>query len=308
MLDRNRRLAIVTLAALATNLPVAADNSHSDPPSSHVFVGASGKDNNGCGTAKDPCRNLQAAVARVTPGGEITFVDAGPFPGTTIDKAVTLTASAGIGTIGLAFPGLYVGAAATDVVTLRGLVLKGVTNTIVGVQIGTGRALIVEDCALEGMGTAIGATGGQTILRNTTIRTSTTGVDARTNSPSTYTYVTVDGCAFESNNGAIYAADNASIAVMRSTFTDNDGGLVTIPAAGRSASATADHCLFSNNRNGLFANSSGGYAILRLSNSTVTGNVTGVQVNDATLYSLGNNTIYGNMIDGDWLLTPLAPR
>jgi len=300
MSTRRFSLRLLTLVALVIATPLEA-------ASPRVFLSSLGRNNGNCGGLLNPCRDFETAVARVTTGGEIIILDSGPFPGGTINKAVTLSAATGVGTIVLGFPGLYVNAGPAEVVVIRGLVLKGETDTIIGVQIGAGRSLVVEGCVLSGMGLAVGATAGHTILRNTTIRDAGNAVDA-IGGDGARVRLTVESCSFESNWDGINVRDNASASITHSTFSDNMGAVTTIPSSGTAATAHVDHCVISNNFTGVFANSSGGSSRTWLSNSTVTGNGNGVQVNEATLYSLGNNMIYGNDADGEEALTPVSAR
>lgn len=300
MSTRRLGFTLLVVVALTGSAPLEA-------ASPRVFLSSLGRNTGNCGSLLNPCRELEAAVARVTPGGEVIILDNGPFPGGTINKSVTLSAAAGVGTIVIGNPGLFVNAGPADTVVLRGLLLKAESETMIGVQIGAGRSLVVEDCALSGMGTAVAATAGHTTLRNTTIRGAGNAVDA-VGGEGGRVRLTVEGCTFEGNWDGINVRDHASASINRSTFMNNVGAITTIPSAGTAATALIDHCVISNNGTGVFANSSGGSSRTWLSNSTLTGNGNGVQVNEATLYSLGNNILHGNDIDGEDTLTLASAR
>jgi len=101
-------------------------------------------DNAACSRSQ-PCRTFNAAVAAVTPGGEVVVLSSGGYAPVTITKAVQIVAPAGVHasisqTSGNA---VTVAAGVSDVVTLRGLTLNGSGG--IGVNFDTGAALHVSN-------------------------------------------------------------------------------------------------------------------------------------------------------------------
>jgi hypothetical protein len=289
--------ALVTLAASEVAMA----------ESSRVYVSTLGRDSATCGALLNPCRNLQAAVTQVKPGGEIVITDGGPYPGATLSKPVTLSALSGVGTIALAFPGLSVslGSRPEDVVTLRGLTLRGDTVGLIGVQLYQGRTLQIDGCTFANMGTAVGATAGQTVITNTVFRNNQTGIDAQAIQSGVTVGVTLEGSTFSSNNTGISAARNATISARNCTFADNDAAVMTFPSGGDAATVVLSHSLVANNRTGVFANTGGGTSTIRLGDVTITGNGVGVQATPGTTVgTLGNNMIMNNGIDVSGSLEP----
>src|SRR5437899_326301 len=86
-----------------------------------TWVSGAGNDANPC-SRLSPCKTFQGAHDKTAAGGEINCLDPGDFAPIQITKAITISCEAGTaGILGTVSVPIYVNAAPTDVVTLRGL-------------------------------------------------------------------------------------------------------------------------------------------------------------------------------------------
>src|SRR5437867_3815053 len=117
-----------------------------------TFVASSGVDSNPCSRTA-PCRSFGAAVAQTTPGGSVIVLDSAGYGPVTIAQSISLIAPSGIYAGITASSGKAIaisGAAATDVVILRGLAIEGaggsdgisLSNDLLG-------ALHIEHCFIS---------------------------------------------------------------------------------------------------------------------------------------------------------------
>jgi len=120
------QLSIAVLAtALTCSLATAPAHARA-----RVFVASYGNDANPC-TFGSPCKTFQVAVNVVDPGGEVTAIDSAGFGPINITKAVTITSPAGIeagivlNSVGTEPAGITINAGASDIITLRGLTVRG---------------------------------------------------------------------------------------------------------------------------------------------------------------------------------------
>jgi nitrous oxidase accessory protein NosD len=130
------------VAGLAT--PVTA-------ASSRTFVASGGSDANSCSLVS-PCRSFSAALAQTAAGGEIVVLDSAGYGPVVIDKAVAITAPAGV-YAGITVPaggtGVLVTAAGTDDVLLQGLTITGQQGGV-GVKLTSAGTLVLDHCTIRG--------------------------------------------------------------------------------------------------------------------------------------------------------------
>src|SRR5215472_8190898 len=93
-----------------------------------TFVSSFGSDANDCNRAT-PCRTFQRSHDNTLASGEITVLDAGGYGSVTINKNISII-NDGVGEAGILVSGgnngITINAGSNDVVTLRGLTIKGI--------------------------------------------------------------------------------------------------------------------------------------------------------------------------------------
>lgn len=118
-----RTLLLSTMAATALGAfqAQAADR---------IYVSTrNGVDVLGCGAIAAPCRSFQFAHDQIVAGGQVQVLDPGDYGPVVINKAISIV-NDGVGAAGVLSmkpnqTAIYVGAGASDVVTLRGLTIVG---------------------------------------------------------------------------------------------------------------------------------------------------------------------------------------
>src|SRR5258705_4733948 len=166
-------------------------------------------------------------------------MDPGGFGAVTITKSITLDGTGTMASILASLTtGIIVNAAATDVITIRGLSINGACNGIRGMNILQAKEVNVEDCVIfrfANEGILVNETDAiQLNVRNSVIRDNAG-----------------DGLGAGTNNNILKAS------LVNSSFTGNGVGL----RAKKNSRITADRCNFSSNTNdGVFADGNGGVA------------------------------------------------
>ena len=280
-----------------------------------AFVSSSGNDANtasGCGLAA-PCRSFASAQTVVNDGGEIIALDAAGYGPITITKSVTITANPGFhaGITVASGTGVTIDTAGISV-TLRGLTIKGIGGSV-GVYMTNGAQLSIENCVISnfsGTGVVVNFTAAKVRIIDSLIRDNGYGVYAAGGPTAVIASSKIIG---NSSRGIqVAAADNTTtiVAVNDTVLAGNVGG---IDAASIYANATVrvfiDRATITTNSLGVVSQGAAGSSVATtLSNSTVTGNPTAglYQVGDATLESLGNNTVRYNGANVG-TITPVSP-
>jgi len=279
-----------------------------------VFVASFGNDSNtanNCSFA-NPCRGFAAAMTMVDYGGEIVALDAAGYGAVTIDRSVTITAN----------PGFYAGisAATGDAITiatpsvqvvLRGLNINGI-GAANGISMTDGSRLAIENCVISNFavaGVLVNAPATVAIV-NSLIRENSYGALIQQHSAST-----ISNTQFLGNLQVGLKLFNHTIAGTQSTASVTDsvmsGGQVGIHVAaamGGMARMPVIRTTLSNLQTGALVSESGGMSLLTISNSMVTGNNYGFSMSgsQATVESLGNNTVRQNNVDTDTPLTAVS--
>ena len=263
-----------------------------------VFVSArSGNDANSCNSILTPCQTFAGAVAQVSPGGEVIVLDSGGYGPVTIAKSLTIEAPPGV----LAFvhppsgDAITINAGGTDVVVLRGLTLNG--GSANGIVYNTGGVLHVENCIVNGFGTAIEFQAAGHLYVKDTILRENSGVALDVRAPSGLAAASVERSRIEGNNLGLWVSNGgkASVRDTVASGNSNTGFLVSV-GAGSPGELNIEGCLIANNGNGI--RSSGAVGTVRVSTSIITDNTAGlVQDGSGTLLSRVNNTLEGNGLD-----------
>ena len=143
------RKAALSLAITALALPFLAA-APARAQATRTWVSGTGDDNNNCSRTA-PCKTFQGAISKTAAGGEINCLDPGDFGQVTISFSLTISCEAGTAGIQVLDVGfaLSISAAATDVVTLRGLNIDGQGTGNVGIFIGSAKAVHIEKCSIR---------------------------------------------------------------------------------------------------------------------------------------------------------------
>jgi hypothetical protein len=255
-----------------------------------VFVSVTGNDANVCSNIGTPCRTLGGGIAQVDPQGEVIVIDSGSYAGATITKSVKVNVAPGV----VAFSGLQitVNPGAGEVVVLRGLTLKSATpgsGTGILHQSGT---LFVENAVVDGWFNGIvSAPAAQGLLVKGSVSRNnvTNGILVQVGNTGP---LAVDDSFFERNFYGGVVLDGGSGRVSNTTLAGNTNHGARVYGAG--TVLTLQRCEVSGNSVGLVADTD---SILRVSQSTITGNGTGISIagTGALVESFGNSVIRGNV-------------
>ena len=224
-----------------------------------TWVSGTGDDNNPCSRTA-PCKTFQGALDnnKTAAGGEINCLDPGDFGRVLITFSVTISCEAG--TAGILAPtpnsGIYIAAATTDVISLRGLDIEGQGTGGGGIYIQTAKAVHIENCTIRNFrggsltsgieisgldsytaflfvvdtvisdntsGVRFVSSGGYASLKNVVITGSTLDGLAQFESN---TYVNITG-SIVSGNGrwAVFNRLASTVNIDRSTIANNGTGL-----------------------------------------------------------------------------------
>jgi Right handed beta helix region len=304
-----------TIKVLAIATFMFATVSIAQAQASRTWVSGVGDDANPCSRTA-PCKTWAGAISKTAACGEIDALDPGGFGAVTITKSITLDGSGTFASILASLVnGIVINAAATDVITIRGISINGFCNGINGINILQAKTVNVEDCVIFRFNTGNGITVNETNdlalnVRNSVIRDNT-----------------LDGINVTSSGGTVKATlDNVRL-------SGNANGI----HARQSSRVVANNCNFSNNTtNGVFADATAAFATIRVWNSIISlngsngvragnvgGGVSGVEIaqnqinhntGNGVLVGTGgvvetftNNSIRGNGTDGCPSCTAVGP-
>jgi parallel beta-helix repeat protein len=264
-----------------------------------VFVSVNGSDTNDCSIITTPCRTFAESVTQVDAGGEVIVIDTGSYGPTTITKSVKINVPAGV--IAFLAGTMTVNAGPTDVVVLRGLTIKALTEgTGDGILFQTGAALYIERCVIDGFSNGIDvtntATGNKVFVTDTTSRNNSEGLFGAPTSPA---QITIARSRLQNNSDCGFWVRNGALVARDSEFTGNNGGIC--PQG--TVNASIESSLIANNANcGSCSSSSGGS---RFSRNIITGNAIGIAAG-GTAETLSNNLIRGNVTNVSGTLTAVS--
>jgi Right handed beta helix region len=286
-----------------------------------AFVSSSGNDANtatGCGLAA-PFRSFASAQTVVNDGGEIVALDGAGYGAITVTKNVTITANPGFyAGIGVATgSGVTIATAGINVI-LRGLNINGTGGTN-GVVMTNGARLSIENCVISNFAGGYGLyvdTQATVRVIDSLVRDNGFGVLLQSGATAI-----ISGSKIVGNvNVGVYVSGatdgTTTTAAVNDTVVSGSsvgvGAQGTTPIIGGPGPATAqismDRATVTNNSSGVESLATGGTTVVTLSNSMVTGNVTGLQQSGtATLRSLVNNTVDQNGTAATGTITPLSP-
>lgn len=273
-----------TFKVLALAIFMFATVSIAQAQASRTWVSGVGDDANPCSRTA-PCKTWAGAISKTAACGEIDALDPGGFGAVTITKSITLDGTGTMASILASLvTGITINAAATDVITIRGISINGFCNGLRGINILQAKTVNVEDCVIfrfAGNGIqSTDANGLQLHITNTVIRDNTgDGINILA-AAAGRANVSLQGVRFSGNANGIHARSGTTVSAFDSTFSGHS-------AAG----------VFADNTVG------GSFAVIRVQRSQITGNVTGVQAGSgggvaASVVEISQNIISFNSGNG----------
>ncbi len=257
----------------------------------------------GSGTActrSQPCATITQGLAVAGNKGTVVIIEQAPYDAFTVTQSVTVTAR-GVTPIIAPTSGaaVTVSATASDMVTLRGLDLRGPEDggTINGINFTSGGILNVKHCSLSGFNTAINQTSsGRLRVTNSTIRQSvgnTVGLLVTNGEAS------IGNTDFHGKDSArlVYGGGSGNITVHRCTLVgDRSTGSFGVYAT-LGTEIDVINSVIKASQYGIWSQTSG--TLVRLFNSKITKNISGiVAVSGGQICWFGNNHIQGNDVNG----------
>ena len=308
-----------TIKVMAIAIFMFAAVSIAQAQASRTWVSGVGDDANPCSRTA-PCKTWAGAISKTAACGEIDALDPGGFGAVTITKSITLDGTGTFASILASLvSGIVINAAATDVITIRGISINGFCNGINGINILQAKAVNVEDCVIfrfnTGNGITVNETGDLRLnVRNTVIRDNTLdGINTFTSSPTLKVRVSLEHVSLVGNGNGLHARSGSFAEARRSVFSNNITNGVFGDAAGSNSSAVfLWECQISNNGgNGVRAGNAGnvGTSGVQIAQNQINMNV-GNGVLSSTggaVSTFGNNSILGNGTDGCAGCAPVGP-
>jgi hypothetical protein len=272
----NMRKAALSLTIVGLALPfIAASPAHAQ--ASRTWVSGGGDDTSPTCSRTAPCRTFAGALAgnKTAPGGEINCLDAADFGPATITFSLTISCDAGTAGVQVsAAPdiAIYIDAATTDVVTLRGLDLDGRGGAATGIGINSAKAVHVENCIIRNFRSVAGGAGIRILagvsftvflfVADTVISSNGTGVrlvSAGGFKVASLKNVTITGSM---SDGVNLVASNVFVNATKSVISGNGGNAINAGVPG--GTANIDRSTIANNAVALNANGS----TIRISGTT----------------------------------------
>src|SRR5688572_8573048 len=132
-------LSLLCCLFIATSLSAQA---------TRTWVSGVGDDANPCSRTA-PCKTFAGAISKTAACGEISVLDPGGFGAVTITKSITIDGTGTMASILASLTtGVIINAAATDVITLRGLSINGFCNGIRGINVISAKTVNIEDVVI----------------------------------------------------------------------------------------------------------------------------------------------------------------
>jgi hypothetical protein len=274
-----------------------------------IYVSAQRGNDANAGTFAAPYREISKAILQASTGNTILVLDGGDYAQFTVNKSVTIVAEGVLAEVSAAAAAfgntaVTVNAAATDVVVLRGLTIKGTGGTV-GISFSSGKELHVEKCTISNFvstpdgfpGYGIQVNHGLLTVEHTILRDNTSGINF---SSAPDARGIIHHCRIEGNgnpNGiGIQIGAGVQVTVTGSLVSGHaDQGIYIRGAAGSPIPLlTLTDTVITHNRIGIYADRTGQ---VHLTTSTVTLNSTGVfTLNNGVIYTAGNNSVIGNLV------------
>jgi hypothetical protein len=306
-----------TIKVLAIAIFMFATVSIAQAQASRTWVSGVGDDANPCSRTA-PCKTWAGAISKTAACGEIDALDPGGFGAVTITKSITLDGTGTFASILASLVnGIIINAAATDVVTIRGISINGFCNGINGINVLSAKTVNVEDCVIFRFNTGNGITvndpnGANLNVRNSVIRDNTLdGIN--TTSSAGAVNVTLDNVRLSGNANGLHARSGSRVTAHNCVFSNNTtNGIFSDAALAPFVNVfVKDSQISLNGANGVRAGNAGNVGI---SGVTITQNqidrntANGVLVSTSgVVNTFTNNSIIGNGTDGCPGCTAVGP-
>jgi Right handed beta helix region len=294
-----KRVSLQLAAGIVVCLLVATSAS---AQVARVFLAGTGNDANDCTNQATPCRSLQGAVTACPINGEIIVLDNGGYGSATINKSLTVNASAGV--VAFIARTITVNIASTDKVVLRGLSMNGVVfGDQIGIWFTGGGTLVVENSVIAGFGSGIYqvAAGSNLIVNNCEFRNNRFFGVLNGTAGDTNSNTLIENSRFEYNGyvGVRAGIGTANVSIRNSALTNNTTGVLALGSSQtQPVLIVVDTCTIAHNSEGMHADSGVGMgsATIRVTNSTIYHNVDGMVVLGlgGAIQSYGNNRVTAN--------------
>jgi hypothetical protein len=205
-----------------------------------TWVSGVGDDANPCSRTA-PCKTFAGAISKTAASGEINVLDPGGFGGVTINKALTIRSDhveAGVLVAGT--NAIVVVAGATDMVTLQGLDIEGLSPpnaSLNGVLVNSGLNVHIINCRIHGFnGNGVqvqsSTNNSRVVIENSQITRNTGGVNvqnpAGVNNSAQVTHSLVDS---NTSFGLQANGTLSSIAYAWDVIANNPAGLSILNGA-----------------------------------------------------------------------------
>ncbi len=297
-----------TIKVMAIAIFMFATVSIAQAQASRTWVSGVGDDANPCSRTA-PCKTWAGAISKTAACGEIDALDPGGFGAVTITKSITLDGTGTFASILASLVnGIIINAAATDVVTIRGLSINGFCNGINGINILQAKTVNVEDCVIfrfnTGNGITVNETSGLNLnVRNSVIRDNTLDGINTTSSGGNVT-VTLDNVRLSGNGNGLHARSGSRVTARSCVFSNNTTNGVFADAAGSALVNVFvwDSQISMNGGAGVRAGNAGnvGTSGVTLNQNQIDRNTSnGVLISTGgVVNTFGNNSILGNGVDG----------
>jgi len=273
-----------------------------DPPATHLYFVAKGGVGPSC-TFALPCGSWGTAIGLAISGDTITAITAGDFGEIELSTGQGVIIDGGGFDAGILGEGVYINMAGGDSAVLRGLHLNGSGTGVnsKGIRFAGGGSLVVEDCeiqnyGLRGISIESFTDGAKVLISNTTVsgqagKGGSGGNGIIVIPPASHTNtVLLDHVRIDNNLNSGVGVNAGGIVEIRDSVLSNNAiwGLV---ADGLGAQVSIENSSVSGNLIGIQASTGG---TVRMSNINVWNNATGLVVNSGTITSFGNNSLHGN--------------
>jgi hypothetical protein len=248
-----------------------------------AWVSGSGDDVNPCSRTA-PCRTFAAAVTRAAPGYEVDVLDPADYGPVTITDSMNIL-NDGSGEAGILISGgngIVINAAATDVVTLRGLIIDGTNTSSSGISILSAARVNIENCVIQEFAT---------------------GVDVTPSASGSTTSVKVQDSTIINNTAGLISKPTGGAAVVmsidHSRIDNNFGGGMKVDGTGGGSSSVSvrDSSINFNASNGVngVTSISGSVQIDLTRDVIATNGLAGVQSNGVmTTMTVGDSILSNN--------------
>jgi parallel beta helix pectate lyase-like protein len=306
-----------TIKVLAIATFMFATVSIAQAQASRTWVSGVGDDANPCSRTA-PCKTWAGAISKTAACGEIDALDPGGYGAVTITKSITLDGTGTFASILASLVnGIVINAAATDVVTIRGISINGFCNGINGINILQAKTVNVEDCVIfrfsTGNGITVNETSGLNLnVRNSVIRDNTLDGINTTSSGGNVT-VTLDNVRLSGNGNGLHARSGSRVTAHNSVFSNNTTNGVFADAAGSALVNVFvwDSQISMNGGAGVRAGNAGnvGTSGVTINQNQIDRNTSnGVLISTGgVVNTFGNNSILGNGTDGCAGCTAVGP-